>query len=111
MHAWNTISRTSDDKVTLAIQLLETVSKDESIPILEFMRKRGGGTFHDILLSLKINAQDLERQLKQLIAAGALKTKKKTTATYYTLNQGRLSTISQVAGRLNELRLEGVKKS
>lgn len=111
MITWNTISRTSDDKVTQAILLLETLSQDESIPILEFLRKRGGGTFHEILQSLTVNARDLERQLSTLTSAGILVLRKKTTAKYYTLNRGRLSTITRVAGRLNELRLEGTKRS
>lgn len=111
MITWNTISRTSDDKVTQAILLLETLSQDESIPILEFLRKRGGGTFHEILQSLTVNTKDLERQLKTLTSAGILVLREKTAAKYYTLNRGRLSTITRVAGRLNELRLEGTKRS
>ena len=41
MITWNTISRTSDDNVTQGIYLLETLSRDESIPILEFLRQKG----------------------------------------------------------------------
>lgn len=111
MITWNTISRTSDDNVTQAIYLLETLSRDESIPILEFLRQKGGASFHEISQYFNGNALDLEQQLKELIEVGALVLLEKTTAAYYALNQGRLSTISRVAGRLNELRLEGIQKN
>ena len=110
MYTWNTISRTSDDKVTQVIFLLETLSRDESIPILEFLRRTKEATFHQIAQHLKVNARDLEGQLNSLTAMGALVLREKTTSAYYTINTGRLSTISKMAGRLNELRLEGVKK-
>lgn len=111
MITWNTISRTRDDKVTQAIYLLETLSNDESIPVLEYIRQKGEASFHEILLHFKGNAIDLEHQLKSLTAIGALVLLEKTTAAYYTLNQGRLSAISRVAERLNELRLDGIRKN
>ena len=110
MITWNTISRTSDDKITQAILLLETLSKDESIPIINFLRKKGGASFPELLQYLKINATELDQHLRQLTAVGAVIRKEKTTIAYYTINQGRLSTISKVAGRLNELRREGVSR-
>ena len=100
MNAWNTINALSAKPLEKAILVLETMSTDLSISILEYLKRHKNATLLDLTIALGMDSSTIESQLDLLMMTGVIRPKTDLYNTTYKLNLQRVRQVSGIAKKL-----------
>ena len=101
----NTVRFTStslftSEKLTKAINRLENLCNHEGQQIIECLKEYDGLPFIDLLIKTGLDAEDLQKQLDQLVESGMLISQEQYYTTEYFLNTSKLLNITMLASIL-----------
>ena len=102
MNTWNTIKPSSAKPLEKAISILETLSHDLSISILNYLTKHGNATVLDLTIHTGIDSSTIESQLDLLGTTGVVFPKTNLYNCSYALNCQRLKQIKAIGKQLNQ---------
>ena len=105
MNAWNTINALSAKPLNKALFVLETMSADLSISILEYLKKNQTANLLDLTIHLGIDSTSIEAQLDLLGSAGIVQQRSNLYTTSYCLNQKKMKQVQSIAKQLCEGRI------
>ena len=105
MNAWNTINALSAQPLHKALFVLETMSTDLSISILEYLKKNQNASLLDLTVHLGIDTAAIESQMDLLGLAGIVQQRSSLYDTTFTLNKCRIREVNAIARELSEGRI------
>jgi predicted transcriptional regulator len=105
MNAWNTINALSAKPLSKALFVLETMSTDLSISILEYLKKNHTANLLDLTIHLGIDSSSIESQLDLLSTAGIVQQRSNLYATSYCLNKKKIKQVRSIAKQLCDGRI------
>ena len=104
MDTWSTISSVKNGKYSKAIQVLESLSHDFSIPILDCLHMQKSVSMEALQKATGFDLNTLELQLELLCQAGAVKQRNEKAVSYYEICESRIQSVAAIANKLNALR-------
>lgn len=102
MNTWNTIKPSSAKPLEKAISILETLSHDLSISILNYLTKHGNATILDLTIHTGIDSSTIESQMDLLGNTGVIRPQSNLYNCTYALNFQRLKQIKAIGKQLNQ---------
>lgn len=101
MNAWNTINTLSAKPLEKAIFILDTMSTDLSISILEYLKKYQNANILDLTVHLGIDSSTIEAQMDLLGIAGIVQQQNNFYTATYSLNVNRIKEVNSIAKELS----------
>lgn len=89
MNAWNTITRTSLPKLDGALFVLEALSDELSIPILEYLKQNRSASFLDLTVHTGLESSALDEQLELLCTTEVIRSVTNVYETRFYFNARR----------------------
>lgn len=102
MNTWNTIKPSSAKPLEKAISILEILSHDLSISLLNYLLKSGKATVLDLTIHTGIDSSTIESQLDLLRSTGVVSQRSSLYNCIYTLDYQRLKQIKLIGKQLNQ---------
>ncbi|MCH2085019.1 MAG: hypothetical protein MK226_21720 [Saprospiraceae bacterium] len=101
MNAWNTITRTSLPKLGRALVVLDALSDELSIPILEYLKQNRSASFLDLTVHTGLESSTLDEQLESLCATKVIRSVTTVYETRYYFNTRRYLRIAMLIKQFN----------
>lgn len=101
MDTWNTVTVVGSQKLSKALFLLETLSQDLSIAILDYLKQCEGASLLDLSIHTGFATSDLESHLEIMALSEVLCHECSDYGDFYYLNQDRINRLSTLVGQLS----------
>ena len=102
MNTWNTIKPSSAKPLDKAISILEILSNDLSISLLNYILRSGKATVLDLTIHTGIDSAAIENQLDLLGSTGVVCQKTNLYNCTYSINTKRLQQIKAIGKALSQ---------
>lgn len=104
MDTWNTTLRTSRTRLKRALSVLETLCREDNIPLMDVFRKKGKISFAELYFKTGEPPEQLEIRLESLCDTGCLIQESTDLGNSYRLNSDRILQLNRISRRINQLR-------
>ncbi len=105
MDTRNTITQSSVSRLSKALQTLESLCHEQSIPILNFLQEHESAAILDLTLHTGLDSSTLESQLDRLCLTKVVEQRADVFGCRYHLNYPRLVRVKAIAEQLASFRL------
>ena len=101
MNTWNTITRTSLNKLDEALLVLETLSDELCLKIMDYLKSNHSASFLDLTIHTRLDSSSLEECLEALCATKIITQKSSIYQTKYFFDVKRYQKIARLVKLLN----------
>lgn len=97
MNIWNTIATKQESALTQALFTLQTLSDEQSIPILDYLQEYEEASLLDLTVATRLHTSTIELQLELLCQTKIVRPRRSIYGNFFRLDQERLAKVLAIA--------------